>query len=119
MGRQHRNEGSKRHRLKMRRRLLELFGPTCRLCGRHGRFYMTAEEQDTHRIGWDYLTLGHVVPYALGGPHELDNLQLEHNACNARRKDLTLWEWAERYDGYHEHLSAWRTPPGAPAAPPG
>jgi 5-methylcytosine-specific restriction endonuclease McrA len=30
-------------------------------------------------------TLDHVVPIALGGPHEFGNLQLAHRVCNSRK----------------------------------
>ena len=41
--------------------------PPCHLCGQPG-----ADTAD------------HIIPYALGGTHELDNLRPAHHRCNSR-----------------------------------
>ena len=48
------------------------------ICGRCGGLV------DVRRSGLDPLgpTVGHVMPVARGGSDELDNLALEHRACN-------------------------------------
>lgn len=57
--------------------LLEEDGYTCGLCGE-----LVKEE----RGPWGP-SIGHVVPLARGGKHEVDNLRLEHLRCNLRKGD--------------------------------
>jgi 5-methylcytosine-specific restriction endonuclease McrA len=38
-------------------------------------------------------TFDHIQPRSLGGPHDLDNLQLAHRACNHHKGTGTIVKW--------------------------
>lgn len=55
----------------MRERVIERDGNVCQLCGGD------VEPDDIH--------IDHVIPVALGGPTEVQNLQVAHSICNMRK----------------------------------
>lgn len=55
----------------LRAQVIQRDGHTCQLC---------AQKADPGDIQID-----HIYPYSLGGPTTLDNLQVTHSTCNARK----------------------------------
>lgn len=61
-----------------RRRVIEVWGMTCHLCG--GACSLSVSPR--HPL---YLTLDHVVPRSLGGDDTIANLRPAHLRCNTSR----------------------------------
>lgn len=55
-------------------------GRVCHLCGRPGA-----------------TTIDHIIPRALGGTDDLDNLRPAHHRCNSARGAMPLSEWFARH----------------------
>lgn len=73
-------------------KLMEIYGGRCCLCG--GR----CNEKDfdlvdgTFIAGDSYPSIDHIIPVALGGVHQMSNVQLAHRICNARKSDTVAHE---------------------------
>ena len=60
----------------------------CAICGKptdKEDYYIT--EQGYFIAGESYPSIDHIKPLAKGGTHQIDNLQLAHRSCNAKKSD--------------------------------
>lgn len=61
------------------KRLLKKQNGICQLCGRP----VDVSDRAGLRMGNNYPTVDHIVPFSLGGSHTWDNVQLAHMICNS------------------------------------